>query len=631
MCGIRPILRRWIPLLLLLPLSYILRPLLWTPLDYRFYNYFHAKREVPEWNEVVVAGIDRNTIEDAFESPLYPLSRHVEAHAAVIEHLHEAGARAIVFDLELSADLFESPPEILACAIRSAGNVYLVKQIETEHRMSSDSGIELVSTREKAPHRILVEASQGAYIAHASLDSDGRFRRYSTYPEVLGVRYEAMPEKLANVRDIATFPVEVPSEKTPIPVVSYVDILYGRKELLSRIKGRIVFIGSILESSADQVSVARSTMLPGGYITRELPGVITLAAITENLTRGRPIRDAGWPQVLLWISIWCIFAVSLMPRMHPAVSASYLIVVVAIALLATGVFHIYLDIVFPAGLLFGSLFVCGVFTIISLDVQTTKELLVEEAENKSIKRDIELARRTQVAFLPEHIPQIEGIDIWGTNISSKGVSGDYYDVIKHPCDESLLIAIGDVSGKGMPASLLMSNVQAGLHSQLFREKIDLVDITTTLNVLIFQNTEVSSFVTFFLAQLLLQPLRLECVRAGHEKPLLVTADGTVSELDDGGIALGIIPDAQYSQYETKLEPGDVFCLYTDGVTEARSKAGEWFTKERLFEVILENRYKDAKSIVENIVDKVRQFSGLEKQADDITLVIVRVDPLDETQ
>jgi len=209
-------------------------------------------------------------------------------------------------------------------------------------------------------------------------------------------------------------------------------------------------------------------------------------------------------------------------------------------------------------------------------------------------------------------------------ISSLEVSGDYYDILRGVGGDSLIVSIADVSGKGLPAAMIMSNVQAGLHSQLFRGKHDIVDITHNLNRLIYENTPATRFVTFLLAEIFDEPLRFRYVRAGHESPLHASSRGGIHKLEEGGIALGVLSDAKYAANEVVLDPGDVLCLYTDGITDALNTNEEEFGLARLIATLDENRRGSARKIGEVLLGAIQEFSRSMKQQDDITFIILKV-------
>jgi serine phosphatase RsbU (regulator of sigma subunit)/CHASE2 domain-containing sensor protein len=614
--------RRWVPLLYLLPLVYLLRPVFWTPIDLRFYNLFHSKRQVPPWTEVIVVGLDEATRTEVLSSPVFPLSRHTETHAALTRRLSAAGAKAIIFDLHFGEELLEDSPDGLAEAFRSAGNVYLVTSMIERHVVDS-SGKETTLLQALAPHPELRTSSRGAFVAETWVDPDGTTRRLRPQPDLERMGLEGLAEHMASVKIERATPIEFPSLERPLPLISYKDALEGNERYTSMIRGKLVFVGSVLDESGDLVGVPRLQTLSGGRQTFQLPGVVVLASITETLLRGAPIQDATWPLALAWNVLWCVIAVTLMPRRRPVAAAVILVAVLAAAVAATGALHIGAGVVMPGGLLLGSLVVVGAHALLTSYIETTKLLYIEEAENERVRMELETARRTQEGFLPKKIPVLDGYDVWGVNVSSLEVSGDYFDLVDLGDSRPLVVAIADVSGKGLPASLLMSNVQAGLHSHLYQDEFDLASALRNLNRLVCENSAEGAFVTMFVGELLKESRVLRYVRAGHDLPVVVSADGRVRKLQAGGVILGAVPGVDYEISELRLEKDDVVCLYTDGVTEARNKNKEEFGLERLTDLLKGSRESDSQSIGQAIVRSVSEFSGLKTQADDVTTVIIK--------
>ena len=621
---LRHLARRWIPLVYLLPFAYLLTPVLWTPIDHRFYNYFHSKLTVEPWRHVIVIGIDQKSVEDIFHVPVYPFSRHKTQHAKLTARAAAAGVRALVFDLQFSEELIGFDPTLLAGAFRDAGNVFLSMSVQ-EARQITSTGEEITSLHAAIPNKLLRESAIGVGAVNVQVDSDGYLRRFSHDPRLDPLGIETIPELLSGKTVRGSVPVIFPSVDVPIPIVSYRDVLKGEPAALASLNGRIAFVGSVIDESTDFIAVPRQQVIPDNGRGYRLPGVVALAAITENLLQDLQLRDAGRISGLLWVFLWCFIAVTVMPRKHPVQSSFFLLAVLLVALIMTGICYVYLGLIFPFGLLVGSILICGIATTIQLYIHTSKELMTEEAEHARVRREIETARKTQEAFLPKMIPVIKGIDLWGTNISSQEVSGDYYDIIERPDSRSLIIAIADVSGKGLPAALLMSNVHAGLHSNLFHDCVDLKSTVRNLNRLVCENTEAGVFVTFFVAELSLDTYTLHYIRAGHDIPYVVTASGEIRKLTEGSTVLGLLTDIQYEAAEFELSPGDVLCLYTDGVTEARSDDDEEFGLDRLVDILQEFKKRSAEQIGQEILRRVESFTHLPTQADDITLLVVRID------
>jgi serine phosphatase RsbU (regulator of sigma subunit) len=248
------------------------------------------------------------------------------------------------------------------------------------------------------------------------------------------------------------------------------------------------------------------------------------------------------------------------------------------------------------------------------------------------EEDLAVARQIQQRFLPQHAPGIPGLDVAGVSIPSKEVGGDLFYWFTHD-DGSLGFALGDVSGKSVPAALLMSNVLAALRAQDL-ERVELSASLERTNRLIIDQVEPGRFVTLFYGEA--DPARhaLRYVSAGHNPPLLLGANGGTAWLREGGVPLGVLPAATYRTATTDFAPGDTLIVYSDGVTEAEGptrlvpapggEAGpEMFGEARLEAIAGELRGRPARAVLEGVLDAVRRFAGGAEQADDITIVVVR--------
>jgi len=226
-------------------------------------------------------------------------------------------------------------------------------------------------------------------------------------------------------------------------------------------------------------------------------------------------------------------------------------------------------------------------------------------------------------LLPQQLPEIDGFDIGAINVSSKQVGGDYYDFVKRSENE-YVVAIGDVSGKGAPAALLMANVQAALRA-LAPMDYSLPEATARINDLTFMNTTGDKFITFFWGVIDCVTKQLRYVNAGHNPPFLVRANGAVERLTSGGLILGVMKTVTpYEESVVTLSRGDMLFMYTDGVSEAMNDKGEDFTEERLEKVVREVSGQNASEIIRHVKSAVEAYEGSAPQSDDITMMVIKV-------
>ncbi|MDZ7371777.1 MAG: serine/threonine-protein phosphatase, partial [candidate division KSB1 bacterium] len=213
---------------------------------------------------------------------------------------------------------------------------------------------------------------------------------------------------------------------------------------------------------------------------------------------------------------------------------------------------------------------------------------------------------------------------YGLNQPSRMVGGDYFDCIPLS-DGRVVLAVGDVSGKGLGAALLMSNLHAGLHT-LLQSGLPMNEMINRLNDLIYRHTDFDKFITFFYAELDPQSRLLRYVNAGHNPPMLCRSDGGIELLTEGGLILGMLEDVDYMIGQVELRSGDLLTAYTDGVTDARNGADELFDEDRLAELVRSAARANlrADEVCMQIVKAVEDFSRDLPQADDITLLIVKV-------
>ncbi|HEY5884703.1 MAG TPA: SpoIIE family protein phosphatase [Pyrinomonadaceae bacterium] len=259
-------------------------------------------------------------------------------------------------------------------------------------------------------------------------------------------------------------------------------------------------------------------------------------------------------------------------------------------------------------------------SVAAIRVENAK-LVEARFQQERLERELQLASEIQQRFQPAAPPVLAGYELQGISFPCYEIGGDYYDFIRR-ADGRLIIALGDVSGKGTAAALLMSSLHAAIHAQTGSHDT-LVDTITAVNKYLAENIPPNRFVTLFFAELDPESGALSFLNAGHNPPLIVHAAGTVEQLSSGGLPLGIKGDAEYREGRTHLNHGDVLVIYSDGVTEAASPNGEEFGPTRLYEVVSRNVDASAAGIRDRIESALTKFSQGTQAADDITLVIVK--------
>jgi sigma-B regulation protein RsbU (phosphoserine phosphatase) len=252
------------------------------------------------------------------------------------------------------------------------------------------------------------------------------------------------------------------------------------------------------------------------------------------------------------------------------------------------------------------------------EARAREEALIHQQEQE---REIAEAKAIQEKLLPREIPQMPGYELASAWQSARLVGGDYFDIL--PLDDKTLgLCIADVAGKGMPAALLMSNLQAavrGLSSPSLAPNL----LCSRLNSIVYRNTDSDRFITFFYAQLDGPTRRLAYVNAGHNAPFVVRSDGTHERLREGGTVLGVFASRDYEMGLAQLSSGDRVILFTDGVTEACTLPGEEFGETRLLRLLLDHCTLSADELQAKILAVVAEFSGGRWQ-DDATLLVLAV-------
>jgi sigma-B regulation protein RsbU (phosphoserine phosphatase) len=258
-----------------------------------------------------------------------------------------------------------------------------------------------------------------------------------------------------------------------------------------------------------------------------------------------------------------------------------------------------------------------------------ERLLEEVVEKKRLEQELEIAREVQATLFPKQLPHPPGMTVFGGCKAARTVSGDYYDFIVE--DETHLnIVVGDISGKGISAALLMANLQAAMRSQLLAHKNEdaasigqsLAAVMTHLNRQIYLNSPPEKYATLFLSRYDADARRLWYCNAGHPPPIVLDAQG-IRTLEATGTVVGLLPDAVYQAKCIDLTPGTLLAIFTDGVTEAVNGADVEFGDKQLLEALQQSRARAPEAIWDHVLSKVGEWQGGLPQHDDITLIVAK--------
>jgi sigma-B regulation protein RsbU (phosphoserine phosphatase) len=247
------------------------------------------------------------------------------------------------------------------------------------------------------------------------------------------------------------------------------------------------------------------------------------------------------------------------------------------------------------------------------------ELLKENLERQLFEEELKIARRIQMQLLPGSPPKLEGYELYAQTVPSRTVGGDYYDFVVVD-DHWLVIVVADVSGKGIPASILTATLQAAVRSNADAQT-DPAQMLARLNALLFRNTSAEEFATLFYGVVDLEDGSLRYANAGHDFPLVAATD-SVEELSESGIVLGCLEDFDYGVSVCPIPTDGLLAVYTDGVTDCESDRGEPYGIHRLKGVLEASAGRSAREVCSEVVGDVQRF-GDSRAVDDLTLVVLK--------
>ncbi|HLG16510.1 MAG TPA: SpoIIE family protein phosphatase [Blastocatellia bacterium] len=251
-----------------------------------------------------------------------------------------------------------------------------------------------------------------------------------------------------------------------------------------------------------------------------------------------------------------------------------------------------------------------------------ERLLEERLEKRRMEEELKVASEIQMRLQPVAPPSLEGWDMTGVSFPCREIGGDYYDFIRRKRDNHLIVAVGDVSGKGTGAALLMSSLHAAVRAQS-QTRSSISEVMAEISEYIFENSPTNKYLTLFYGELNPDTGELAYSNAGHNAPMMIRSSGELSRLDTGGMPIGLMQGTNYGEGSVQFNPGDVLIIYSDGISESVNEEEHEFGEDRLIEVVMNNRARTASGIRDRIDESLARFVGAAAPIDDMTLMIIK--------
>lgn len=567
----------------------------------------------------------------------WPFDR--QYHAALIQVLSEAGAKAIVFDIEFVEPTSQDAK--VAEAARKAGNVYFAFGFSSPRSFPG----RYVSTKIESPLLpALAETARGSGFVNIQVDLDGKRRRvmpvinywgkdyyqlsFRVLMDLLGVKPEDVvfrPGRWLELKKGLRVPLDEDGcfiinyagyWKDTFTHYSYVDILsaYAQKLAgetpafdLSELKDKICVIGLTAQGTHD----TNPNPLEPVY-----PGVGTYANVFNTVLQKDFIRRLDRVTNLFILLLVAMLAARVSFYKKPFTSFLYTLAALTIFMaLGINLFiyaGVWMDMFYPV-------LVC----LIVYMTGTLTRIIREMRKRELIEGELKIASQIQQSFLPSAPPEHKGIRLAVHFQPAKAVGGDLYAFTQAGPDK-VGVMIGDVSGKGTPAALFMAKTVSEFKFSA-REALDPAAVLGKLNDSIASESTGGLFVTVTYAIFDLAAKKMTLSNAGHLPVVVARPDGRVELLTaDGGMPIGVMPDMPFSNFECALASGECYAFYSDGISEARNKKKDEYTVETLQKALLDYHKREAKQILEQTVSDVTRFIGKAEQHDDMTLIIVQI-------
>ena len=593
---------------------------------------FKARGSRPVNPSIIVVEIDDRAINDFGRWP-WPRGYHSE----FLDIIGRYKPKAVVFDILFTEPDAEHPEEDkkLAAEAKKLGNVFFGSFFDLEPgKAAVNKG--LIGRKETLPLKELVQNGEGYGFVNTQVEPDGKIRKLPLYITYGGKAYPSIaltaaayylgvdPSKIRSGSDDKYFMwINYPGDFNKFKRVSFSDIPRAANQIeagekpdidLNIFKDKLVLIGLTATGTEDYWSTSVSTMYPG-------IGIHT-SSINTILQKDFIKKVSGPGIFLILLLLGAAFGITI-PKRAPFEGLGFFLIVAtgitASAILLFKFFNIWMD--YSTMLL---------LCIIAYPATTLNQFIITRFEKGLIEKELQIASRIQQSILPQSLPQLEGIELGVKCVPAKHVGGDFYDFINLIYDfvrlkeNRLGIVIGDVSGKGVPAALFMAKAMADFRG-ISHDHDEPDDALSAINDKLVEEGISGMFVT--LQYLIYKPKerKIKYSNGGHNPLIWVKSTGDVVALTQSvGSPVGIIPGSEFTADEFAVSPGDVFVMYTDGISEARDKNKKEFGEKRILDTSLTNRSLSAQGLADKLVEETEKFSQGMPQHDDMTVIVLKL-------
>lgn len=539
-------------------------------------------------------------------------------HAALIDCLRQVGARAIVFDIFFSDETAQDQ-ELIETTRKAKGLVYYPIAFRLDKRQIEAPLIDGLKKNAKGIGHINIAA-----------DIDGKIRRAPLFIEYKGKKYPQLAYLVA-LDYFGGKSVKVPTDSDGTILInyagkwtrtfkhysfvdvlrSYVKVVEGKKSVIdfSEFYNKICFVGTTALGTFDVKPIPLEPAYPMVGVHANL-----FNSIIQNKFLFRTSRAVNLAILVVLSIIIAVIVNRVRPLLGLCISLGIIFLFIVVGFLLFIIFGLWIDLFYPVVLAFG-VYLGGTFN----------RYLIEQRNRLLLDKELSIAKKIQLNFLPQSVPQMEGVEIAALISTAKAVGGDLYDFaeIKSDGEQKLGIMIGDVSGKGVPAALFMARSIADFR-HFASATVAPSSVLNDLNSQIALNYKSELFITMFYMIYDVLKKQLTFSNAGHLPAIWLKAEGTIELVTTEGMPLGLLDSEKYSDAAVQLKDGDMVILYTDGITEARNQNKEEFTIERVKEVVLKNRYASSQAMIDVIKSQLSKFVGTAPQYDDYTLVVMKI-------